>query len=650
MNKVQALLKKGKLTGEEVGKLIVKNKISQIAGVRDGKDGSLFSNEELSYLCTSFPATKQNIDAYNTYLLIEHAITNTYNYTQAMTQQIFHGFYKYLGEAEKIMGENMALRSLKRAPLPLTENEENSLKAMSIKETREKDVSEAELFLKTIKKYASDYYSKGIETDKNIAMELDKVKDKPIENERILRMAENLDTVTAGGVRIGVLHDDYNEKELYKEARENLYKHFNVHTDKALTEKIFNRAMNATYDLFSDFEKIASAINKDKDQVFFITTLAMKLRDLLFLTAPGVVDGLHDIAVRECIDSLIEHYIDEISENNFRIIKNEIKSARDYFLDCYRIILGFDILTLKRLPYERIKCEDVLIFLFENYGDSQKSFDEFKKDFPGVYKAFKEEATIKEWLKQFGTAKSGQEFSTTHKLGDIIDARIAYGSYMLDRATSNEAITGIFQRENPEDIRTINDRLFYSVARAPKKELLRIYEKFSDTSLDRINKNEKDFENVKNALTVQMAPACRFLLSIVTIFDKLANIYNVPELKDMGLFQLNPRHMCKSLSIQLTSLLCGIEGTYAQVRERQKTALSFFHTLRAEDIEPDIELINMILKPCNEDPFSEKARYTLDTLVYVLNGLALDKKDRKDYFRMAEKLGMYANKEFRLDA
>lgn len=163
-NTIKRILNKGKLTGQEIGKLFVLNSIAEITAVKSkGKPNSIITNDELDNAINGIRTDRYQIEIYNSYIGLQNLAAHLYGLFTAYTQQIENGFNKIL------LGAALDLWKVEKeeykANLPLIMTEEKYKEGL--KEINA-DYINGEANYYDLFFMALNYYMENIETKKNL--------------------------------------------------------------------------------------------------------------------------------------------------------------------------------------------------------------------------------------------------------------------------------------------------------------------------------------------------------------------------------------------------------------------------------------------------------------------------------------------------
>ena len=188
MKDIKTLLSKGKLTGAEVGKLLIKNYINDIIEQGQGNTDykPLFSETEFNALIDSL-TTERQINIYNIYYYIYRYMIYGFNGSNAYQQQFYHGFHRYLGHLERLQKEIENGERLLQLPLIVTKKQYDALAKEGLENARQEQVS-----LYTVVSNILDYFIEEYEAEryKNIPLPIKEALDQATETEAEKEEAE----------------------------------------------------------------------------------------------------------------------------------------------------------------------------------------------------------------------------------------------------------------------------------------------------------------------------------------------------------------------------------------------------------------------------------------------------------------------------
>ena len=170
MKDIKQLLNKGKLTGAEVGKLLIKNYINDI--IQQGQGNAdykpLFSEQEFSKLVDGLETDRQRT-IFNIYFYIYHFMINGFNRSQAFRQQFYHGLNRYIGFLENFQREIEKTKRLEKTPLIVTKKQYKKILAEGLEKVRKHEPSLFEVVQNILGYYIDEYAEERAE---NIPQEI----------------------------------------------------------------------------------------------------------------------------------------------------------------------------------------------------------------------------------------------------------------------------------------------------------------------------------------------------------------------------------------------------------------------------------------------------------------------------------------------
>lgn len=182
-NAIKQLLNKGKLTGQEIGKLFILNSIAEITAFKSkGKLCPIITKDELENALSGINRDNYQISMYNNYVGIQNLATHLYSLFLAYTQQVENGFNKLL------LGVTLDLWQIDqeeyKANLPLIMTEEQYKKDLeeSNKEYKDGEASFYDLFFMALR-----HYQKGLKEGKSLLSKVyDNYKDIPVKDKELI--------------------------------------------------------------------------------------------------------------------------------------------------------------------------------------------------------------------------------------------------------------------------------------------------------------------------------------------------------------------------------------------------------------------------------------------------------------------------------
>ena len=89
---LKGILNGKKMTGKELGRLILLNNVEEIKSYKEGNHKTLFKQEELDGALKDLDS--YNLEVYNSYVGLLRTVTTYFNIGQAQLQQLYHYIFR----------------------------------------------------------------------------------------------------------------------------------------------------------------------------------------------------------------------------------------------------------------------------------------------------------------------------------------------------------------------------------------------------------------------------------------------------------------------------------------------------------------------------------------------------------------------------
>lgn len=180
---IKSLLKKGKLTGAEVGRLMIADLVAAYKNAMKGKtDGLGFLNDEEKYHMVNALTGPTNIKQYNAYRDIHNFLANMPAIIQAYAMQAELYFWRLLTTALEANTAERQHENASRSPVIMTQKQYDELKKADFDEKMTWEYSPEDVLIHALE-YYFERYVKGEQTPFDAYFEASK--EKPIANPRI---------------------------------------------------------------------------------------------------------------------------------------------------------------------------------------------------------------------------------------------------------------------------------------------------------------------------------------------------------------------------------------------------------------------------------------------------------------------------------
>ncbi|MDL2319433.1 hypothetical protein LJC74_10275 [Eubacteriales bacterium OttesenSCG-928-A19] len=131
---IKSILKKKRLTGEEVGRALLMNLANDVKN-KGKRYEPLFSQADLNRMMDSL-TTEAQYTEFLVYSRIYAAIAESFHRNQVHVQQFFSGYYRYLSQLRAAMQADRALEALEQGPVILTRTQYDRLRRAQVEEKR----------------------------------------------------------------------------------------------------------------------------------------------------------------------------------------------------------------------------------------------------------------------------------------------------------------------------------------------------------------------------------------------------------------------------------------------------------------------------------------------------------------------------------
>jgi len=146
-DKIKKLLKKKRLSGEELGLLLVYSAINDQLNSKGGKPrGALFPQSVFNSMTDETLTNEKDVAEFTLFNNMLTSITDGYNSSIADKQRFYHGFYRVLMELQELERTNNAVLALQLQPLVITQKELDEGRAQALERYRNREQSFCQTF------------------------------------------------------------------------------------------------------------------------------------------------------------------------------------------------------------------------------------------------------------------------------------------------------------------------------------------------------------------------------------------------------------------------------------------------------------------------------------------------------------------------
>ena len=168
-----------KLTGKEVGRLVIQNNVEEIRSYREGNQKTLFKQEELD--CALRDMDSYNIEIYNCYTGLLRTILTYFNIGQSQLQQLYHYIFRCCFIISTLREDLKEIVEAQTAPIIMTKEEYHKRYNESVQEALAQEESYIDAFI-TATHYYTSKLEQDAEADNILTGLIKKLEDQPIKN------------------------------------------------------------------------------------------------------------------------------------------------------------------------------------------------------------------------------------------------------------------------------------------------------------------------------------------------------------------------------------------------------------------------------------------------------------------------------------
>jgi hypothetical protein len=480
---IKRILKKSSWKGKEIGKLLIHTLADDFKTNFNPKHKASVTMNDINTMRDSIKSSSEG-RVYNEYCALYEVLLALFNWNQATNQQIHHGFFRLITYLEgAISAEHMHKTMLDCFPLIMTEQEYNDHVVQAKKDLRAIKTSYIWLVHST-----ACYYRRHLDDDSKsipakIKTALEKLKKKPVSNQRVLSIYNEV---------MGIGYD-----ELPDGRRED-----------QMSEKEWEALLNAEY---------------DKGHII----ISVSFRGELEPMSPKFIENK---------DALSAFRADVMAFEDIRkykaISKEEIR--RELYESMNLIPVTWHVSTQ---PPEGLTLLDIIDNTDELYGfyeDDTKRMTEFLADYEELHNAIREElCKIKPLKERIDKLKPRQYTKDTFTWGELSDWGVSnYASVEPNKYNIIETIKDCGTKRN----RAVNG---IAVLKQENGKWVDPYEYIKPPmfGIKFLEEHESDIAFARNLFL----SACEECLACFALMDILGNIFDVTEVtnilksKELGL-------------------------------------------------------------------------------------------------------------------
>lgn len=550
---INTLLNKKAWKGEEVGKALIASLIHDIemSGRKDWKP--LFPQAEFNKMVDSLK-TEVQIGKYLVYEKIYSAVINSYNRCQALQQQYYHGYYRLLGELERVFQGNNNIKAVEQYPLIMTEAQYRRTNEAVWKENSARKAT----FTDILFEYLQYCIDNPAEAPASILEALEACKEETADNERMLAAYK----AEGNGDWHYILPDGTDSAEVSQEE--------------------WQQAVKRAWIAGKENPDAAESI----DDILSLTNLTQRVKTLEAMYAgEDALRAYYEEVAGEPFDesegySLLEAAEEAINEKRTDEFI-QAKRAENLYEAVYEEhpISKYDLLTGDfMLEYYSGRAE-------EEELSPEEQLEEFKADYPKLYKALQDET--KALLGVTGKARLKKYYTW----GELAEKGLL--NYITMVEPTDEQIIDYYKRQAEKKKGRISRAEYGGIAILCDGSTRNVDKKTGDyiepeqiyadlSALD--NMTIEDAEFIAQCQDALIIPAYKSMLAFNKLIDILAELYNVPDLKGAKIDLLPLREKAKAYNVLLYFLYADISGTPEEKHNRRKMLQDSFQIIDLESI------------------------------------------------------------------
>lgn len=629
---IKNLLKKGNLTGREVGELLLRNLANDIENAhREKKKPPLFTQAEFNQMISGLSAYQ-----YTIYKVLENlysSIVDNFNFNQAMQQQFYNGYYRYLLTLQGVTRAEEYFFNVEKFPLILTQPQYDRLAQQSIGKKKACKESYFRLFFQVVEFFCNRYYNaydpdgdgtkEAIPDD--IKAAIDVTKGQKVTNKRILaNWAEDTD---AGYLTLddGRRSDEMTSKEWVQALEDDFMKHYSltingVKQDAETTIKDYNNdlMLHACELLFKGKDAIKAAYKEKSGE------------DLTDDEADELEQELEDIADRTSDGKEKAHILFGLYPHK-RTHWHYYEVPDDYtkYDALMEMLERYNGSNTDRLDNNGKKVKEI---------PEREQYKEFKDDYPEL------EAAVKSYLEEHVPATKGLRANQRYK--DLVTweelAELHFLDYSPIEASEEDVIQQFIEAaaDTTENLNKHTRAMYHGIAilqnphygdKDNNNDYIDPISNDNATKLlhgiDYLESHPEEAEMTEGYLDVLAKPAMIYLYAYNAYIDIIADVYKLGFLPKVVKVDLGYQETQIKAANNILYLLY---NTCYGAKEDKKRKRAFlrenFHPIEIEDLRPTEEAKTALKKAMEELGYTKEAAVTYKRWRPLVTSLMRNKK------------------------
>ena len=616
---IKSILSKKKLTGKEVGRALLLSLKHDIENKGNPNKKPLFSQADFNRMVDSLDTDTQYAQ-YKVFETIYSSLVDSFNYTEALGQQFYNGYYRYFLAIREAQRAEDFFTTMEKFPLILTQAQYDKMAEESIACNREEKESFHSLFFHAVSFFVNNMEEgKADDIPENIKDAILITHNQKVTNPRVLvnwneDMGRGYYTLPDGQRSDNVSSDEWQEALASLFAKSYKFYEDGIAEDDETTIMHFNeRRLLAAYRLLfkgEDAMRTAYKEHSGKD-------LPENHTELLEKALEDIIDG-------------------KATAN--RGATQEERLAAELF---YGNEAGRPKWHYYTEPPEDLTRYDVLVHNLDRYMGNYKNslleaggeyteeipkrtqFKEFKNDYPELTEAITN--YIKDKIPAASISKISQLYKRFITRGELADIGFMDFQKLID-VKDTDIIERIAQtqEDNTENFNRRLRGLYHGIAilKNPNSADTGDGKEYIDPVTDKINtellqgidyleNNQEEAEYIQNNLDVLALPALRFIYAYNTLIHIISLVYDIDFIQVAKYNLTRQEKQIEACNNILYMLYKRVYGTPEDKKRKRNFIRKCFRPIEVEDLKPRQEDIMALLDKLDKLGYSKEAVFAL---------------------------------------
>lgn len=633
---IKSLLNKKSWTGKEVGKALLMNLKHDIENRTNPNKKPLFSQEDFNRMVTSLNTDYQ----YTQFKVLENiysSIVNSFNYNEAMQQQFYSGFYRYLLSIKEAQRAEDFFTTIESFPLILTQAQYDKL------------ASEREAYKRG---FTESYYSLFFHT---INAFIDAIK-----NDRADSIPEDARDAIIATQKQKVT----NERILINWAKD-VGAGYSILPDGQRSDKTsFEEWITAQLNLYRETHKYyinGELQDENTTALHFATEKLYTANKLLFKGTDAIRAAYKERTGKDIpknqieeLEQILEELIDGACEPN-KWKNSKVEQLEDALFPEYKCTSGeWHYYTEPPTDYSKY---DVLVEMLDRYSGAyserllesggeyvdevpkREQLKEFKKDYPALADA------VKKYLEGAVAPTKGLKANQLYKKlitwGELAD--IGYLDYQNLIAVTDEDIVEHIRQTQEDNTENLNKRargISHGIAILKEAKYLDaensgeyidpVADKTKRTLLhgiDYLEQNPDKADYIGATIEILAIPALQYIYAYNAFIEIVAAAYDIDFMTVAKIDLTQQETEIETCNDFLYMLYKKVYGTQADKKRKRAFIKKYFHPIEIEDLKPTDKAIEALKTKIEGLGYTKKAAITFKYYQSLIDEI-MRKEDR----------------------